>query len=105
MQQAVEEAGRSMVQIGAIISEIASGSAALVTVMHEQADSGRVISRNVSGTACDLDGIGSRAAQLDQAAVGVDSLARRVGVDSVSVENSAAAIDRALSLFFERLHA
>lgn len=104
MQRVVREAGDGMVRIGTIISDAARDAAGLVAVMHEQADNGRVISRNVTGTATDLDGIGVRALQIEAVATGVDELAARVGSDSQLVEESAEILGVALNAFFAKLH-
>lgn len=104
MQGAAQHAGDSLARIGAMIAEIASGSSVLAATIDEQAQSGKIINHNVTGAASDLDAIGDRVADVSAAATGVDGLARQVRADARRVEESAVAIDRALSLFFAQLH-
>jgi methyl-accepting chemotaxis protein len=104
MQHAARQAGQSLSRIGETITAIAQSSNALAAGIGEQAESGRLINRNVTGAASDLDVIGARAHDVAGAAAGVDDLARRVRADASLVEDSAVAINRALSAFFEELH-
>jgi methyl-accepting chemotaxis protein len=104
MQHAGREAGRSLTRISETIRTLSDGAATLAMTMAEQADSGRTISRNVAGTAADLDLIRARADDMASAAAGVDALARKVRSDAALVEGKAGVIDRALGQFFARLH-
>lgn len=104
MQAAAQHASDSLTHIGAMIAEIAAGSNLLASTIHEQAQSGQTINRNVGGAASDLEAIGIRIGDVSTAAIGVNDLACEVRTDAAHVNESALAIDRALLTFFERLH-
>ncbi|MEG3175282.1 methyl-accepting chemotaxis protein [Sphingomonas sp. RB3P16] len=104
MQGAAHDASEGLARIGERIAEIAHGSNVLAVTIDEQAQSGSIINRNVTGAASDLDVVSGRVADVSAAAVAVEGWARHVRSDASQVEQSATAIAGALSLFFEKLH-
>jgi len=104
VQQAAEQAHHNLAEIGTMIAEIARGAGHLAASIGEQAQSGEVINRNVTGTATDLDVIGGRVVDVSAAAAGVSELASEVRSDAGLVAETAAEIDDALGTFFEQLH-
>lgn len=104
MQDAARQAADSLMRIGDSISEIARGSDVLAVTIDEQAQSGDVINRNVTGAASDLNIVGGRVADVTMAAERVEGWAHQVRSDANQVEESATAITRALSAFFDNLH-
>ena len=103
MQQVTVEAVDSLSRIAAMVSGVAHGSELLAATIDEQARSGQVISRNVDGTAADLDLIASGVGEVGVAAHGVDQLAATLKGDADLLENSATTISRALAAFFQSL--
>ncbi|WP_037492578.1 methyl-accepting chemotaxis protein [Sphingomonas sp. PAMC 26605] len=104
MQTASQLANDSLKRIGGRIAEIATGSGILAVAIEEQAQSGTIIDRNVTGAASDLGGVNARVADVAAAAGEVEGWAFQVRSDAQKVEESAAAIAQALSAFFDQLH-
>lgn len=103
MQLASKEADASLGVIEHSIGGMAEASEQIASGLAEQTASGQVIGHNIRGAADDLEMIGRRSAELAGAADGVDALAATVRSDAELVQESAAAIDRALTGFFEHL--
>lgn len=105
MQSAAQQASDNLASIGVVIEDTALASRELATTIADQADSGRIINRNVTSAATDLEVIGRRVTDVHAVARGANTLATQVLIDADALEESAAAIDNALSTFFEQLHA
>lgn len=105
MRGAATDASASLAKIGHAVGRMALASRTLAAGFAEQEAAGRVIGRNVAGTAADLDMIGRRLTDLSRSAEGVDALAAQVQQDARLVEESARTLDQALSQFFDRLQA
>lgn len=104
MQQGTEAACAGLVQIRAMVEDMARGTDDLASSIGEQAQSGQIISRNVEGTATDLDLIGRLVSDVSVATKGAAGMASKVRTDSRLVEDGASSIDDALSRFFGQLH-
>lgn len=104
MQHGTEAACAGLVQIRAMVENMARGTDDLASSIGEQAQSGQIISRNVEGTATDLDLIGRLVSDVSGATRGTAGMASQVRKDSRLVEDGASSIDDALSRFFGQLH-
>jgi methyl-accepting chemotaxis protein len=104
MQRGTEAAYSGLVHIRAMVEDMARGTEDLAASIGEQAESGQVISRNVDGTATDLDLIGRLVTGVSAATQGTTGMAAKVRTDSRLVEDGASSIDAALSRFFGQLH-
>jgi methyl-accepting chemotaxis protein len=104
MQTASRLANDSLKRIGGRIADIATGSGILAVTIEEQAQSGTIINRNVTGAASDLGGVNARVADVATATADVERWAFQVRADAQKVEESAAAIAGALAAFFDQLH-
>ncbi|MBE2992661.1 hypothetical protein IFR23_11600 [Sphingomonas sp. CFBP 13603] len=104
MQRGTGAAFAGLLHIRAMVEEMASGTDDLASSIGEQAQSGQVISRNVDGTATDLDLIGRLVTGVSVATQSTTGMAAKVRMDSRLVENGASSIDAALLRFFEKLH-
>lgn len=104
VQRGTGAAYAGLLHIRAMVQDMAGGTEGLASSIGEQAQSGQVISRNVDGTAIDLDLIGRLVADVSVATQNTTGMAARVRMDSRLVEDGASAIDAALSRFFGQLH-
>ncbi|WP_165899697.1 methyl-accepting chemotaxis protein [Sphingomonas sp. PP-CE-1G-424] len=104
VQRGTGAAYTGLLHIRAMVQDMAGGIEDLASSIGEQAQSGQVISRNVDGTATDLDLIGRLVADVSVATQSTTGMATRVRMDSRLVEDGASAIDAALSRFFAQLH-
>ena len=104
MQHGTAAACTGLIQIRAMVEDMARGADDLASSIGEQAQSGETISRNVDGAASDLDLIGRLVGDVSVATRGAVGMASRVRGDSRLVEDSASSIDDALSRFFGQLH-
>ncbi|PTQ60782.1 methyl-accepting chemotaxis protein [Sphingomonas sp. PP-CE-3G-477] len=104
MQRGTGAAYAGLLHIRAMVEEMASGTDDLASSIGEQAQSGQVISRNVDGTATDLDLIGRLVTGVSVATQSTTGMAAKVRMDSRLVEDGASSIDAALLRFFEKLH-
>ncbi|KHA65214.1 hypothetical protein NI18_03945 [Sphingomonas sp. Ant20] len=105
MQRGTGAAYAGLLHIRAMVEDMARGTDDLASSIGEQAQSGQVISRNVDGTATDLDLIGRLVTQVSVATQSTTGMAAKVRMDSRLVEDGASSIDAALLRFFETLHA
>ncbi len=105
MQRGTGAAYAGLLHIRAMVEDMARGTDDLASSIGEQAQSGQVISRNVDGTATDLDLIGRLVTHVSVATQSTTGMAAKVRMDSRLVENGASSIDAALLRFFETLHA
>ena len=103
MQRGTETACAGLVQIRAMVEDMARGADDLASSIGEQAQSGQTIGRNVEGTATDLDLIGRLVTDVSAATRGTVGMASQVRKESALVEDGASAIDHALSRFFGQL--
>jgi methyl-accepting chemotaxis protein len=104
MQRGTEAACTGLLDIREMVEDMARGTDDLASSIGEQAQSGQVISRNVDGTATDLDLIGRLVSDVSVATRNTAGMASRVRTDSQRVEDGASSIDGALSRFFGQLH-
>lgn len=105
MQRGTGAAYAGLLHIRAMVEDMARGTDDLASSIGEQAQSGQAISRNVDGTATDLDLIGRLVTHVSVATQSTTGMAAKVRMDSRLVENGASSIDAALLRFFETLHA
>ncbi|MBB3586327.1 methyl-accepting chemotaxis protein [Sphingomonas sp. BK481] len=105
MQRGTGAAYAGLLHIRAMVEDMARGTDDLASSIGEQAQSGQVISRNVDGTATDLDLIGRLVTHVSVATQSTTGMAAKVRMDSRLVEDGASSIDAALLRFFETLHA
>ena len=105
VQGAARDAGDALDGIARMITEMAQAADTIAAGIGEQAESGQIINRNVTGTAGDLDLIGKEMGAVSAAAGGVNGLAGQVRSDADRVRRSAETIDRALLDFFGQLDA
>jgi len=105
MQRGTGAAYAGVLHIRAMVEDMAHGTDDLASSIGEQAQSGQVISRNVDGTATDLDLIGRLVTHVSVATQSTTGMAAKVRMDSRLVEDGASSIDAALLRFFETLHA
>ncbi len=105
MQRGTGAAYAGLLHIRAMVEDMARGTDDLASSIGEQAQSGQVISRNVDGTATDLDLIGRLVTHVSAATQSTTGMAAKVRKDSRLVEDGASSIDAALLRFFETLHA
>ncbi|MEG3084606.1 HAMP domain-containing methyl-accepting chemotaxis protein [Sphingomonas sp. PB2P12] len=104
MQRGTETSYAGLLNIRAMVEDMARGTDDLASSIGEQAQSGQVISRNVDGTASDLDLIGRLVVDVSTATKNTAGMAAKVRTDSRLVEDGASSIDAALSRFFAQLH-
>lgn len=104
VQRATAAAYAGLLHIRAMVQDMARGTENLASSIGEQAQSGQVISRNVEGSATDLDLIGRLVTDVYVATQSTTGMATRVRMDSRLVEDGASAIDAALPRFFAQLH-
>jgi methyl-accepting chemotaxis protein len=105
MQRGTGAAYAGLLHIRAMVEDMARGTDDLASSIGEQAQSGQAISRNVDGTATDLDLIGRLVTHVSVATQSTTGMAAKVRKDSRLVEDGASSIDAALLRFFETLHA
>ncbi|KQO04967.1 hypothetical protein ASF09_18530 [Sphingomonas sp. Leaf242] len=104
VQRGTGAAYAGLLHIRAMVQDMAGSTEGLASSIGEQAQSGQVISRNVDGTATDLDLIGRLVTDVSFATQSTTGMATRVRMDSRLVEDGASAIDASLSRFFAQLH-
>ncbi len=104
MQRGTEAAYVGLLHIRSMVEDMARGTHDLASSIGEQAQSGQVISRNVHGTATDLDLIGRLVTDVSVATQGTTGMAAQVRTHSRLVQDGASSIDAALSRFFGQLH-
>ena len=104
VQRGTETTGAGLAAIRMMVENIARGAEDLASSIGEQAESGLTIGRNVEGTATDLDLIGTLVGDVTAATKGTADMASRVRTEARVLDDSASAIDLALSRFFGELH-
>lgn len=104
VQRGTEAAYAGLMHIRVMVEDMARGTDDLASSIGEQAQSGQIISRNVEGTATDLNLIGRLVTDVSVATKSTAGMASRVGTDSRLVETGASSIAGALTRFFNQLH-
>ncbi len=104
MRNAATAAYEVLGRIATMIDDVAQSARGSAAAIAEQAESGKIIGRNVNGSATDIDGLGRRVAELKATSEAVGRTARRVHDDADAVEQSASLIGTSLFAFFDQLH-